>query len=362
MRLATELGIAAVEAYFPPARESARQALAQGRLDPDDVEDLGYREVPVATAEAPPEMALRAARTVLADAGWPGDGLGLIAHSWMYHQGHDVWSAPHYLASALGAERAQPIGVQQVCNGAVAALEVAATRIAADPAVDRALVTTADRFTPPAFDRWNADYSLVYGDSATAALVGPLDEGRDLFRLRALVTHSAPRLELLHRGELPFGPAPLWPDQRVDIRRAKKSYLSRHGLDAFTTTTREMVRAVVRDCLADAGLTADADRPAHVVLPRLGAKTLRQAWVPAIAEVTSAPTLSVGHRTGHLGPGDALAGIADLVDRLAPGESGLVLNAGAGFAYSGVLVTRLTARRTRPAAPTPADEAKEETR
>ncbi|CAL9425831.1 hypothetical protein SUDANB105_01937 [Streptomyces sp. enrichment culture] len=357
MRLATELGIAAVEAYFPAGRETARQAVADGRLDAGDIDDLGYEEVPVATHEAAPEMALRAARTVLADAGWPPAGLGLLVHSWMYHQGHDIWSAPHYLAAALGADQVQPIGVQQVCNGAVAALEVAATRIAADPAVDRVLVTTADRFAPPAFDRWTADYALVYGDSATAALVGPLDPERDLFRLRAVVTHSAPELELMHRGELPFGPAPLWPDQRVDVRRAKKSYLTRYGLDVFTKTTREKVQAVVRDCLADAGIAPDADELACVVLPRLGGKTLRHAWVPAIAEVTAAPTVSTGHLTGHLGPGDALAGVADLVGRLSPGQSGLVLNAGAGFAYSGVVVTRLAAERARPA-----DEAKEDKR
>src|SRR4051812_8046785 len=166
--LLTPPAIAAVELWLPPHRDTAVSALAAGRLDAETADRLGYTEVAESRDRSAPEMAVLAATKVLADAGWAGDELDLLAHAWTYHQGHDFWAPASYVANQLGAVDAVALGIQQMCNGGAAALEVAVSRMIADPSVNRCAVTTADRFSAPAFDRWRGDYDLAYGDGATA--------------------------------------------------------------------------------------------------------------------------------------------------------------------------------------------------
>ncbi|WP_282203244.1 beta-ketoacyl-[acyl-carrier-protein] synthase family protein [Kitasatospora fiedleri] len=168
-----------------------------GRADADEVRRDGYRRLPVDDRRAAPDLAVEAGRTALERAGLTADRLGLVAHAWIHHQGHDFWSPAHYVASSLGARNAEPVGVQQMCNGGAAALRIALDRMAADPGVEAALVTTADSFPAPGFERWRADYGVAYGDGGTALL---LTREHARYRVAGLVTVAAPELELMHRG------------------------------------------------------------------------------------------------------------------------------------------------------------------
>jgi 3-oxoacyl-[acyl-carrier-protein] synthase-3 len=63
---------------------------------------------------------------------------------------------------------------------------------------------------------------------------------------------------------------------------------------------------------------------------------LEAAYLPALDGLSRAELLNFGHDTGHLGAGDAAANLADIHARrlLAPGQSALLLSAGAGFTWS----------------------------
>jgi 3-oxoacyl-[acyl-carrier-protein] synthase-3 len=263
----------------------------------------------------------------------------------MYYQGHDLWSPAHYLAGRLGARQALPFGVQQVCNGGVAGLELTAARLAAARAaepdrVHTGLVTTADRFTAPGFDRWSADYGVVYGDGATAALLRTPSGPEDAFLLRSVVTVAAPELEAMHRGADAFTPAARTRRERVDMRATKRAYLAEHGNEPFLAANRRAVTTIVETALAEAGLTPDDPRLTCAVLPRFGRKTLDQLWRPQLATLLRTEFVDFGRTTGHLGAGDALAGLAELAAQrlLEPGEAALVFSAGAGFTWSCLVV------------------------
>src|SRR5690606_16691271 len=159
------LGISAPATYLPERRQSAREAVEQGLLDADTAAELGYDRLPVADL-APPEMAVEASRRTLAEAGVPAGDLGLVLHAWIHYQGHDLWSPARVIADRLGAGSATPVGVQQVCNGGAAAVELAAARLFLEPGLGPALITTADAFLDPGFDRWTGDYGIGYGDGA----------------------------------------------------------------------------------------------------------------------------------------------------------------------------------------------------
>ncbi|MFJ5529200.1 ketoacyl-ACP synthase III family protein [Streptomyces sp. NPDC093261] len=334
------MGLSGLSTWIPGERQTARQAVEQGLVEAETAEELGYAALPV-SGEAAPEMAVLAARATLDSTGTAPAELGMVLHAWMYYQGHDLWSPPHYIADQLGARQAEPLGIQQVCNGGAAAIEVGAARLLTDPALRYALVTTADRFAAPGFDRWRGDYGIAYGDGATALLLHPSEERPAELLLHAITTVAAPQLERMHRGRDPFGLMPRSVSDRVDMRRTKKAFLEREGMEAFTEASGESLAVVVERCLAAAGLASDSPQLRYVVPPRLGAKTIDLAYAPALRKMLTADILTLGGDTGHLGAGDAAASLAELYAerRLAPGEFALVVSAGAGFTWSCLLVS-----------------------
>jgi 3-oxoacyl-[acyl-carrier-protein] synthase-3 len=82
----------------------------------------------------------------------------------------------------------------------------------------------------------------------------------------------------------------------------------------------------------------------YLVMPRIGTGALAQFYVPSVRELElpHAEVLVLGRDTGHLGAGDVIANLADLIagDRLAPGEVALLLSAGNGYTWSCVAVRR----------------------
>jgi 3-oxoacyl-[acyl-carrier-protein] synthase-3 len=264
----------------------------------------------------------------------------MVVHAWTYHQGHDFWSPAHYVAGQAGAVGAIAVGVQQMCNGGVAAIEIAAARMIADPAVRRCLVTTADRFAERGFAGWLRDVAVASGDGATAVL---LDRAAGPFELVAIATRSAPEFELMHRGDDDFGAMPGWHSDAVDVRRTKEAFVQAGRTADFAAHQSEALRAVLADALADAELEPGDPRLRFVVLPRIGNGVLDRFYRPAIVDVGlgHADVLDPGRDTGHLGAGDTAASLAELTTagRLGAGEYALLINVGGGFTWSCVVVS-----------------------
>jgi 3-oxoacyl-[acyl-carrier-protein] synthase-3 len=339
VRFDPPLPIDAVTVWLPPARESAADAVAAGRLEAADAADNGYLAVSVVEDLAAPEMAVLAARAALAAARWQAAAVDLLVHAWTYYQGHDFWSPPHFVAHHAGAARAVPLGVQQMCNGGAAAVEVAATRLLVDPAVVRAVVTTADRFAAPGFDRWRGDRGAVYGDGATALLLARASEAAPL-RLLATTSFAAPQFEAMHRGPDPFSPAARCLAPQVDTRRTMRHFFGTGGGPIFADSAVKAVHAVLGGALAEARLDGDDPRLRFVALPRLGRTVLDGDYRAVIAGHTGAAILDLGRRTGHLGAGDAAANLAAIHGRgmLRPGEIAMLISVGAGFTWSAMVV------------------------
>lgn len=101
---------------------------------------------------------------------------------------------------------------------------------------------------------------------------------------------------------------------------------------------------MVTAALGEADLDPGDPSLRAVLLPRLGQATARDIYGPAVAVVTSAPVVDLGATTGHLGAGDLFSNLTALSGDgpwgLRPGEHAVVLSAGAGFTWSGVVVRR----------------------
>ncbi|WP_405160962.1 ketoacyl-ACP synthase III family protein [Nocardia sp. NBC_01499] len=340
MKLGAGLGIRSVTTWLPDTLETADAAVAHGQLTDEELTDGAIAALPVSHDLAAPEMAVLAARRALDTSGIDPATIGLVVHSWIHHQGHDFWSPAHYVAHSLGAVTAEAVGVQAMCNGGGAALELGAARLLADPDTNLVLATTADRFHDSSFDRWAGDFGVYYGDGATAVLLGRRDDARDELTLLALTTATVSGAESLHRGADAFSQAPRQHSARIDVRRTKKAYLERFGVEDFQRDVHAALRHAVSTALDDAGLSPQDARITHLTLPRIGMKVRRSTYYDALDGFTAARILELGEKTGHLGAGDLAANCAELGGLLESGDIALSISAGGGFGFTCAVVQR----------------------
>ncbi|MEV7504706.1 ketoacyl-ACP synthase III family protein [Streptomyces sp. NPDC093018] len=335
MRFGTDVGIRAVGVWLPETLDTAAQAVEEGRLPPEVAERMGVTALPIATEISAPDMAVRAARIALDRAGWDGGDIDVLVHTWIYHQGHDMWSPPHYIAKLLGAEGCLPLALHQGCDGGGLALQDAALRLTADPAVRRALVTASDRFVLPGIDRWNFQPSMPLGDSGTAILLERSPGADAPFALLAVNTYVAPDLEVLVRGDRPFADMPMQVELPFSVLDS-----ARAGSELLASVAYDHITSLVTSTLQDAGVDADDERLRYVVLPRIGTSGVTALYLPALNDLLDVEYLRFDDLTGHLGCGDWGADLNDLYEGriLAPGDMALLIGAGAGLTWVCALV------------------------
>ncbi|MCX5142751.1 MULTISPECIES: 3-oxoacyl-[acyl-carrier-protein] synthase III C-terminal domain-containing protein [unclassified Streptomyces] len=340
MRFEGGLGVKAVTTWLPGTTETTGAQVAAGRLTEERGRQLGVTELPVTAELAAPEMAVRAGRRALARAGWDPERVGFLAHARVFHQGHEKWSYAHYIASELGLpSTALPFGIEALCTGGATGLLLAATQLVGDPALTGALVTTAERYYAPEWDRWSMHSDIGYGDGATAALLHRRDGGRDDLRLLSLTHSTASRLEGMERGNRPFTQVPMQDRKTWETNAERKDFYEAVGKEAFPEAARVHVRASLLQALEEAGLEGDDPRIRLFTMPRMGPR-LVDVMYGSVAGLLKAETVLLGGRTGHLGAGDMLANMADIVTHrmLMPGEFAVVAGAGGGFTWSTAVV------------------------
>lgn len=329
---------------LPEARETLSDARAADTLRgrPPDVEP--DRRLPVADG-IPLDLAAAAALAALHRGGISPNQVDELLYAWTHFQGHHFWSPAHALARQLGADNAFPVGIQQMCNGAGAALQLLARGAhSAEPRVS--LIATGDVFTPPGFDRWSGDYGVLYGDAGTAVVVLTGDDDPEgtsattpVSYLDAVATVALPDLESMHRppGRSQMDPTKGWP---VDIQSTKRMYLGRHGSESMALAMTGALRDVIPGVLHRAKRRGVDDITA-VHLPRLEATTLASLYLPALAEL-NLPTVTPTVTTGHLGAGDLIANLTNIQQAVTDHDdtrSDLLISAGAGFTFTVAVVT-----------------------
>ena len=315
-----------------PATLDVADVIAGGGYDSREQSANDYASVSVANGEAPPEMAVHAARLALSRSQIPAGDVALLLHASAWFQGLDYWPAASYVhREVLGGNRHAPaLDVQQMCNGALGAVELAASYLTADRSRRSALVTTADRFDGPGFDRWRSDVGgIVYGDGAAAAVLA-----RDGFaRLLAVATIVDTGLEAMYRGAETFATTPGRP---VDIRARRRVFMVETEGVADRTTAG--LTEAIEQTLGEAG-TKLGDI-ARFVFPNVGLNTLRTRYLAPFGLDLAASTWEWGRRTGHVGAADQLTGLAHLVEtgQAEPGDRVMLIGIGAGFSWTCGLV------------------------
>ncbi|MGW2663212.1 hypothetical protein ACWCW7_19815 [Nocardia tengchongensis] len=321
--------VRAARQWLPPGTSTCAEAVAEGALAARDEELCASSSVHVADRSCW-EMAHVAASSALSDSGIEAGRVGVLTYCPISAEPEEPWSPAHRLARMLNAENASALSVFQMSNGGTAALQIAATTLATDRRTEYALATAAADFRALPFHRWAKAPGAVYGDGAQAVVLG---RGHGQLRLRALSTVGDPGLEETFPTEHPFRLEPT--TNRLDP-----------GFTRNAIRIRDAVRTAVRHCLDDAELSPADPRIAAVYPTRLGERVYRQCVRPALPEPLRGRGVVLGAATGHIGGGDALANLADIVsdDGMRAGELALLVTTGAGFTASCLLVERTNGR------------------
>ncbi|HET8642270.1 MAG TPA: ketoacyl-ACP synthase III family protein [Pseudonocardiaceae bacterium] len=320
--------------------EATADAVAAGRYEADRNEAEGYLAVRVADQGPTVELAVDAANLALRRCGLPPELFGMVIHSCVSHQGLDHFAPASYVQRRTIGGSATALEVRQASGGGLASIEMAAAYLTAKPEPPAVLVTTADRFVPPAYDRYHTDGGLLFSDGATAMVLSRQPGVARLLSSSLIgdTTHGG-----LYDGNAPWTEAPGaggWP---VELGPRSSAHVERlGGPEAFIDIVRSLDYAqqeTVRVAVEDAGLAvADID---WWVFPNVGQTLVDWETYKAMG-IDQSRTIwdEWGRYIGHLGAGDQLAGLAYLFEtkRVRIGDRVLLNGAGQGFTFASIVL------------------------
>lgn len=205
------------------------------------------------------------------------------------------------LQAVFGLDDAVVIGLnQQACSSLLGSLRVAAALLATEPAWNRILCVTADRF--PEGAAYEQAYNLI-SDGAAACLVS-----RPPAAFRLVTSHQ------ITNGALA---------QATDDETVGTYFSFTHRLVAET-----LDRAGLRPADVDWVVPQNTNEHAWRVLGPLVGIDVERVWFPSLADV------------GHVISGDNIVNLAALVDagEVRPGDRVLLVMAGFGLNWQGAVL------------------------
>lgn len=318
--------LASTAGYIPPV-VPVSQAVASGWYEEERAAKDRLEGIAVEPELAPPDMAIRAGQLALRRSGLRAQEIDLLLHATFYRQGPEFWTPASYIERFAVGNSVPAIEIMQACSGGFAALDLAMGYLRA-PGRTAAMITTADRYVGD-FDRWRADTGVIFGDGGAAVV---LSKRAGFARIRSLVARSEPRLEELHRGDLPVAPAG---ERRgpIDVRSRKKAFLERVGLEKSLEWFHAQLTAAVDEALREAG--TELDGVATVALPHLGYELIEREYLVPLGLSVERTTWPWGRTVGHLGAADQFVALERLVrtGEVEPGQLVLMLGVGIGFTW-----------------------------
>jgi 3-oxoacyl-[acyl-carrier-protein] synthase-3 len=329
------LFIAGLGSYLPKA-VPVEDAIAQGRYDREDQDSSGLVSIAVAGPDdSQPGMAAAAGRVALERSGYRGADVGLLLHAVTAYNGLDGWNAGCYLQQEILGGSGLSFEIRQLSNGAVASIGLAAAYLAAGQGNGAAMITAADQFAEPAWDRWRTSWGLVYADGASAAVVS---RSGGFARVLSAVTVTEPGLEGLHRGRLPFGPCPDASDYPIDFRARALDFSQAVDIAVATGRISAGLVTAVTTAAAEAGIAVTAAD--HYIVPSFGRELLRQQCLDVLGIGIERSTWGWGAAVGHMGAADQFASLTYLSEagRLNPGDRALIIGIGGGFNWTCVVL------------------------
>lgn len=317
--------------------EPVADSVAAGRYDAAEAQADEYEAIRV--ADIPPaEMAVHAGRLAVERAGVPGADYRLVAHASVGYQGLDHWAPGPYIQRETVGGTATSMEIKQASNGGIAALEMVAAHLSAQRGTSCALVTTADRYNLPDFDRYRSDKGLIRGDGATGVVLS--NDGSGVANLLSSVLTGDVEHERVYRGDLAWGDHHGAHGRPANLLERRVQYLT-SGVDTaqIVAMLNGRLDNAIAVALDEAGV--DADKVARFVLPNSGVTLVDWESKWRLFGITpERTTWPWGCTVGHIGAGDQLLGMTRLLEQreVVPGDHVVLVGTGTGFTFGSAVV------------------------
>jgi 3-oxoacyl-[acyl-carrier-protein] synthase III len=331
------LYIKSVGIYFPDEWVSIEQALESG-ICGEEFRKTGFVSVPVANDTASVDMAVSAARQAVDRLAAGQIDIDAVLHSSVTWAGPEGWAPSGYIMRELGNKPHAAYEVYQGCNGILSSMEIAAGLLALAPPRATALLTTAINSTASSMDRWSSSGpGVAMGDGAAAAILGK-DEG--FAHIDSICSTMISGLEAIYRGDGPL--------EQDSADRPKMNMAPRlKDFEASTMQTsvdlqRRTARAyvdVTRRALDEAGIRSyEIDR---VIFSNIGRDLTLVSLLMPLRLPLKRSTVDFGNTVGHLGAGDHIASLDNLLTtgQLSVGDRILLVGGTLGFNVASVVLT-----------------------
>ncbi|MFE2428215.1 ketoacyl-ACP synthase III family protein [Streptomyces sp. NPDC059373] len=333
-----DLYVAATGTYLPERVETAEEAIAAGRYTQEKRSLNGFRSVHVAApGETGPTMAAEAGRRAVARSGHAAEEFGLVLHSYIGHQGLDMWTPASFVQRETVGGPGPAIEVGQGCNGMLAAFELAASYVAARPDVTAALVTGGDAFRLPYLDRWASDEQNVDGDGA-AALV--LSSRGGFARVRATYSYADSSLEPMGRSGAEWTDAPFADGRTIGVSDRKSDYLLAEDMEFEDAIEKisSSVQLSLKQALAEAEVELSDVR--FFLHQNLALSIVTHGLYDLLGVDRGKTTHEWGLGKGMVGTADPVLGLDHVLATRdpRPGDVVVLQAAGAGYVWTTVVL------------------------
>lgn len=332
------LYIAGIGTYLPDQVETVDEAIAAGRYTEQKKAMNDYRAARVAApGETGPVMAAIAGREAVARSGLSHDEFAILVHSYVGHQGLDLWTPASFVQQQTIGGSAPAFEVRQGCNAFLGGMELAASYLHAQPDTHAALVTGGDAFQLPFIDRWNSHEQNVDSDGAGAVV---LSTRSGFARIRSMFSYGDPSLEPLGRCRAEFSTAPFPDGKTLQLDRSMQDYMHNKDIDLDEIVERISggVQYSVKRALHEAGIElADVRFFLHQQL----AETIAVHGLYNLLGVDRAKTTyDWGKDIGMVGTVDVILGLDHVLAERQPkpGDFVLVQCAGGGYVWTAAVV------------------------
>ncbi|MFC7259787.1 MULTISPECIES: ketoacyl-ACP synthase III family protein [Streptomyces] len=316
-----------------PEPVSTAQAVAQGRLEAEDVADGELTGVRVAGDVPAPELAVRAARQLFERSGTRPSDVDLMLYASVWHQGPDGWGPQSYVQRHLGGE-ALAVELRHGCTGLFSGLQLASGFLRGNPRSTQALLLGAENFGTPLIDRWRATGGgMLVGDGASALL---LDKEPGFAKLLWVDCIAVPDLEAMHRSGEPMFPPGATIGRTLDFSERNQHFLKHEG---------EQMRPLLMKAHQDlydrwtAATGLGVEDVTYLSYMNTSRTTIEKRLLPLLGLPAERTTWEVGRDIGHLGVSDQLVALDRLLldGRLKPGDHYLMYGLGPGMTVAGAM-------------------------
>ncbi|MCM9082450.1 MULTISPECIES: ketoacyl-ACP synthase III family protein [Streptomyces] len=326
-----QIHVAGTGVYLPDRVMTAEEAVRLGRYTEQQRAEHEQISVRVADDMSAPDMAVEAGRRALERSGHEAADIGLLIHVNVFHQGPDGWSPPHYIQRHVLGTDVPALEIRQGCNGMLTAVDMAAAYLRSKPC-EAVLITSADNFSAPLVDRWQAHPGCVLGDGAAAVV---LSKRPGVAELLALGQAALPDLEEMRRSGIPLFPPGATVGTVMDFKVPTAHYRTT-GASLMEVGTRinDALSGVLKQTLADAALElSDITAVTHM---NMAPQRVDERMLAPLGIDGSKSTTGFGRTVGHLGASDQFVGLDHLMSagRLSSGNHVLMVGVGPGVDLS----------------------------